>query len=77
MVGKQIKKYRLEQNLSLSELAKRADVSKSYLSAIERNIHTNPSIQYLGKIASVLAVPVERLLRGGYPVAHYNELSGE
>lgn len=64
MVGKQIKKYRIAQNLSLSELAKRADVSKSYLSSIERDIHTNPSIQFLGKIASVLGVSVETLLQG-------------
>lgn len=48
--------------MSLSELAEKAGVAKSYLSSLERNLQTNPSIQFLEKIASVLNIPVERLI---------------
>ncbi len=48
--------------MSLSELAERAGVAKSYLSSIERNLQSNPSIQFLEKIATVLNVPVEYFL---------------
>ncbi|MGO4888324.1 helix-turn-helix domain-containing protein [Anaerobacillus sp. MEB173] len=62
MIGEKVKKYRKEKGLSLSELAERAGVAKSYLSSIERNIQSNPSIQFLDKISSVLDVSVETLL---------------
>ncbi len=62
MIGERVKKYRLEKGFSLSELAERAGVAKSYLSSIERNIQSNPSIQFLEKISSVLGVSVEDLL---------------
>jgi XRE family transcriptional regulator of biofilm formation len=54
----------LQKKLSLSELAERAGIAKSYLSSIERNIQSNPSIQILEKISSVLDVPVHVLLHG-------------
>lgn len=62
MIGERIKKLRLEKKMSLSELADQAGVAKSYLSAIERNLQSNPSIQVLEKISSVLSVPVENLI---------------
>ncbi|KHF38145.1 helix-turn-helix domain-containing protein [Halalkalibacter okhensis] len=62
MIGERVKKYRLEKGYSLSELAEKAGVAKSYLSSIERNIQSNPSIQFLEKISSVLGVTVEHLL---------------
>jgi XRE family transcriptional regulator, master regulator for biofilm formation len=62
MIGEQVKKLRLEKGISLSELAESAGVAKSYLSSIERNIQSNPSIQFLEKISSVLGVSVETLL---------------
>jgi XRE family transcriptional regulator, master regulator for biofilm formation len=62
MIGKRIKELRMKKGLSLSELAERADVAKSYLSSIEREIQTNPSIQFLEKLASVLDVSVEVLI---------------
>ena len=62
MIGKKVKTYRKNKNLSLSELAERANVSKSYLSALERGIQSNPSIQFLEKISKVLEVPVDDLL---------------
>lgn len=62
MIGKRIQKLRTEKGLSLSELAERANVAKSYLSTIERDIQSNPSIQFLEKVASVLGVTVDSLL---------------
>ncbi|MCA0970991.1 helix-turn-helix domain-containing protein [Halobacillus litoralis] len=64
MLGTRIKQYRQERQLSLSELASRAEVAKSYLSSIERNVKTNPSIQFLEKIASELDVSILTLLYG-------------
>jgi len=63
MVGERVQKLRMKKGFSLSELAERAGVAKSYLSAIERNIQTNPSIQFLEKIADVLDVTVEELIQ--------------
>lgn len=62
MIGQRIKQYRLQRKLSLSELAERAGIAKSYLSSIERNLQSNPSIQFLEKIAGVLNIPVNTLI---------------
>ncbi|TNJ65693.1 helix-turn-helix domain-containing protein [Paenibacillus hemerocallicola] len=62
MIGKRVKQLRLERGISLSELAECAGVAKSYLSKIERDIQTNPSIHFLEKIARVLRVNVEYFL---------------
>ncbi len=63
MVGERVKKYRKEAGMSLTELAEKAGVAKSYLSALERNIQTNPSIQFLEKISNVLQVNMNLLLK--------------
>lgn len=62
MIGDRVKKLRLEKRMSLSELAEQAGVAKSYLSSLERNLQSNPSIQFLEKIAAVLNVPVDQLI---------------
>ncbi|RSK28371.1 helix-turn-helix domain-containing protein [Bacillus sp. HMF5848] len=62
MIGDRLKKYRLQKGLSLSELAERAGVAKSYISSIERNLQTNPSIQFLEKVSTVLDIPLNSLL---------------
>ncbi|WP_208586914.1 helix-turn-helix domain-containing protein [Gracilibacillus suaedae] len=62
MIGTNINRIRRKKNLTLSELAERADVSKSYLSNIERNLNDNPSIQIVEKLAEVLGVEVVALL---------------
>lgn len=62
MIGDRIRQFRIQKNLSLSELAERAGVAKSYLSAIERYIQVNPSIQVLERLAGVLSVPVHVLI---------------
>ena len=62
LIGQRIKQYRKEKGYSLSELAEKAGVAKSYLSSIERNLQTNPSIQFLEKVSAVLDVSVHTLL---------------
>lgn len=62
MIGKNINEFRKKKGLTLSELAIRANVSKSYLSNIERNLNQNPSIQIIEKIAAVLDVDLRTLL---------------
>ncbi|MED1468844.1 helix-turn-helix transcriptional regulator [Bacillus salipaludis] len=62
MLGSQIQKLRQEKKLTLSQLAEKTDISKSYLSHIERNIQTNPTIEVLVKIAAALDVDLHTLL---------------
>lgn len=62
MLGNQIQKLRREKNLTLSQLAVKTEISKSYLSHIERNIQRNPSIEILTKLASALEVNIQTLI---------------
>jgi XRE family transcriptional regulator, master regulator for biofilm formation len=62
MIGDRVKQLRLEKRMSLSELAEQAGVAKSYLSSLERNLQSNPSIQFLEKIATVFNIPVDHLI---------------
>ncbi|MFC7319301.1 helix-turn-helix domain-containing protein [Halobacillus campisalis] len=64
MIGDRIQHIRKNRQLSLSELAERAGVAKSYLSSIERNLQSNPSIQFLEKISKELDVSMNYLLHG-------------
>lgn len=66
-IGTRIKSLRQSKQLSLTELANRANVAKSYLSNVERNIQSNPSIQFLNKIADCLDIPLELILYGSPP----------
>lgn len=59
MIGDKIVEMRKKQGLTLTKLAKRANISKSYLSNIERNVNKNPSIQVLEKISEALDINVQ------------------
>ncbi|WLR49136.1 helix-turn-helix transcriptional regulator [Halobacillus litoralis] len=62
MIGENIQNLRKKRGMSLTVLAEYADISKSYLSNIERNLNKNPSVHMIGKIAGVLEVsPIELL----------------
>lgn len=76
-MGQRIHQLRLEKGLSLSELADRADVAKSYLSNVERNIQSNPSIQFIEKIAEALQVSIHTLLYGEAPDAEEEPLDAD
>ncbi|WP_342342328.1 helix-turn-helix transcriptional regulator [Neobacillus novalis] len=65
MIGRNIYEIRMKKGFTLSELAERAGISKSYLSNIERNLNQNPSIQVIRKIAQVLDVDLKILIKTG------------
>ena len=62
MIGERIKQLRLEKGYSITELAEVSGVSKSYLSYIERNLQTNPSLQFLTKLLVPLDTTIENLI---------------
>ncbi|WP_375088966.1 helix-turn-helix domain-containing protein [Peribacillus sp. RS7] len=63
MIGKNIAELRKKRGYTLSELAEQANISKSYLSNIERNLNRNPSLHIMEKIAHVLNVDLVSLLK--------------
>ncbi|MCT1904343.1 helix-turn-helix domain-containing protein [Oceanobacillus sojae] len=76
MIGEKIKQLRKEKRMSLSELAEKAGVAKSYLSSIERNLQSNPSIQFIEKISQVLDVSVNDLINDNNTIVE-TELDSE
>ncbi|MEH7010020.1 helix-turn-helix domain-containing protein [Neobacillus niacini] len=64
MIGERIKKLREHKGFSITELAELANVSKSYLSYIERDLNKNPSVHFLTKVAKPLDVSIEFILTG-------------
>lgn len=65
MFGNTIALARKKKGLTLSELSERTNISKSYLSNIERNINRNPSIMVMSKLAAVLNIDIKELLLKG------------
>ena len=63
-VGSKLQEIRKAQQLSLDELSKRAGVSKSMLSEVERN-QANPTVGVLWRLASALGLSLTDLLAGG------------
>ena len=62
-IGKNIKNYRKQLNISQKQLAVRAGLSKAYICKIENGSKT-PSLESFIKIANALRVPAELLLSG-------------
>lgn len=67
-VGSTLQALRQSQGLSLDELSRKAGVSKSMLSQIERN-QANPTVAVVWRLATALGVPVGELLGDGRPAA--------
>lgn len=61
-IGQKIRQLRQERGLSLTVLAARAGIAKSYLSNIERQVQSNPSMLFLEKISRVFGIEVETLV---------------
>ncbi|MBI4684667.1 MAG: helix-turn-helix transcriptional regulator [Nitrospirae bacterium] len=59
-IGARIKNLRSSQRITLKELAKRADLSISFVSQVERE-KTSPSLDSLSKIGSALGVSLAHL----------------
>lgn len=62
MIGQKIKRLRQAKGYSITELGRLAEVSKSYLSQLERGMQTNPSLQFLIKVSIPLDTTVTYLL---------------
>lgn len=77
MIGQRIKELRMARGLSLSDLAERSGIAKSYLSAIERSLQDNPSINVLEKLSAVLHVPVQHLLLSHDVIQDHGVLDAE
>ena len=71
MIGKKIKRLRQNKGYSITELGRLADVSKSYLSQLERGLQTNPSLQFLIKVSKPLDTSIDFLLQD--PKVHKGE----
>ena len=62
-LGTRIRRYRKERDLSLSQLAQEADISKGYLSALENDPEARrPSAETLYAIAKALGVTMSDLM---------------
>lgn len=53
---KQIKYFRKQKNISLKELAKKTNISYSYLYLLEKGKRKNPSLKTIRKIANALNI---------------------
>ena len=62
-IGKNIKKFRKEKELSQDKLSKLADLSLNTVVKIELDESPNPTIETIQKIAKALAVSVDDLLK--------------
>lgn len=63
-VGGRIRQLREERGISLSRLAEEAGLSKGYLSALERDEQSNPSLDAVAKLAGALGVTSVELIEG-------------
>ena len=62
-IAKNIKKYRKEKGLSQDKLARLADVAHATIIKIESGGIQSPTIDTVQKIAKVLGVSVENLIK--------------
>jgi len=60
-IGSKLKAIRKKYGYTLEELSKKCNLSKTYISQIENNIQTNPSIGTLKKIFDVFNIPILHL----------------
>lgn len=61
-LGQSIKVLREEKGISLSELARRADISKAYLYQLEEGTSKKPSATILFRISRELGITIAELL---------------
>ncbi len=76
-LGERIRLRRTEINISLAELARRADLSKGYLHAIETGGTQSPSAEILFRIANELGTTIADLLGEEEPEQDDSEHSME
>ncbi|MCL6452820.1 MAG: helix-turn-helix domain-containing protein [Alicyclobacillus sp.] len=64
-LGSRIRDIRMQRNLSISTLASRTGIAKSYISCIERNLKSNPSVDVLERLCTALGVELSALIGPG------------
>lgn len=64
MIGRNIRRFRNEKNMTQQELAEKLNVTRQAVSGWE-NEKTQPDAETLGSIAEVLEVTLEDLIYGG------------
>jgi transcriptional regulator with XRE-family HTH domain len=60
--GERIREIRKKQGMSLNKLSKESEVAQGYLSDLENNKTTNPSLETLNKISKSLGVSLSELV---------------
>jgi len=66
LVARNIRKLRVKRGLSQENLAVDAEISNTYLNAIERNLK-NPTVDILERIAIALGVPITAFFAPSLP----------
>lgn len=61
-IGRQVRAFRINQGITVAELARQAELSPGMLSKVENGL-TSPSLATLEAISSALSVPVTSLFR--------------
>lgn len=62
-LAERIRSYRIDQRLTLEEVASRTGLTRSWLSKVE-NFRVTPSLPALAQIAQALNVPLSKLVEG-------------
>jgi len=62
-IGENIKRLRTKQGISQDDLARKAELKYSTLAKVEGDFVKKPGVQMVAKIAKVLGVSVEDLLK--------------
>ena len=61
MCKNQIRKYRIEEGLTLKELSSKLGISTGYLCHLERGTRQNPSFELMKKIANELGQTIDEI----------------
>ena len=62
-IGKNVKKYRNKLKLSQEDFAKKSGVKYTTLTKIESNVIKKPSVLIMAKLAKILGVSIEDLIK--------------
>jgi len=62
-IGKNLKKYRNKLKLSQEDFAKKSGVKYTTLTKIESNVIKKPSVLIMAKLAKILGVSIEDLIK--------------
>lgn len=62
-IGQCIKEKRESQDLTMKELSEKADISNAYISLLEKEKVSNPSVKVLKRIADALEIQLIELVQ--------------